>query len=156
MAAERLLGNKQLLCCFGKIQFFRRNKKIFQIFKCQARFSFQEYAQEIAYIYLKTLAFYLTYQKLYENRPVTVKAEIAILIHNITSASVSIISPSTKCLPKKAVNPLRRRRLTAFHILGRLPDVYQFYFLTLKVLGLTDFLHTFATFYRRVTPLARG
>ena len=31
---------------------------------------------------------------------------------------------------KKAVNPLRRRRLTAFHILGRLPDVYQFNFFT--------------------------
>ena len=31
---------------------------------------------------------------------------------------------------KKAVTPLHRRGLTAFHILGRLPDVYQFYFFT--------------------------
>jgi hypothetical protein len=40
---------------------------------------------------------------------------------------------------KKAVDPLRRRRLTAFHILGRLPDVYQFHFFTLKGASLTDF-----------------
>ena len=31
---------------------------------------------------------------------------------------------------KKAVTPLHRRGVTAFHILGRLPDVYQFYFFT--------------------------
>ena len=33
---------------------------------------------------------------------------------------------------KKAVNPVRRRGLTAFHILGCLPDVYQFNFCTSK------------------------
>jgi hypothetical protein len=47
---------------------------------------------------------------------------------------------------KKAVNPLRCKGLTAFHIQGRLPDVYQFYFLTLKAAGLADFLLILATF----------
>jgi len=53
---------------------------------------------------------------------------------------------------KKAVDPLRRRGLTAFHILGRLPDVYQFHFFTWKGASLTDFPLGFATFY----PHARG
>ena len=33
---------------------------------------------------------------------------------------------------KKALNPLRRRGLGAFHILGHLPNVYQFHFFTSK------------------------
>jgi hypothetical protein len=56
---------------------------------------------------------------------------------------------------KKAVDPLLRRGLTAFRILGRLPDVYQFYFFTLKVSGLTDLLLSFATFQSRVRGVTR-
>ena len=36
---------------------------------------------------------------------------------------------------KKAFDSLRIRELEAFHILGRLPDVYQFHFFTPKQLA---------------------
>ena len=44
---------------------------------------------------------------------------------------------------KKAWESLRRRGSQAFPISGRLPDVYQFYFLTQKQSVLTDFLPIF-------------
>ena len=50
--------------------------------------------------------------------------------------------------PYKIFRPERGRDLIKtrtpfqfFHILGRLPDVYQFYFFTSKILVLTDFLY---------------
>ena len=70
----------------------------------------------------------------------------------IAIGTIAMYIPSTKCLPKNPSIPLRCRGLTAFHILGRLPDVYQFYFFTWKGASLTDFLLSFATFH----PRARG
>ena len=45
-----------------------------------------------------------------------------------------VFFPVYQMSTKKSVNPLRRRGLAAFHILGRLPDVYQFNFFTSKAL----------------------
>ena len=71
-------------------------------------------------------------------------------------AAAMYYTPVYQMSTKKAVNPLCRRRLTASHILGRLPDVYQFYFFTSKAPALTDFLLGFATFYPRVRGVTQA